>query len=74
MKLSGGTVTGHIILSNAVLTSQYQTISRNTGNAYFVQIINPYMYTGVNMVNIKKINLGDPTDSTDGVNLRAVDK
>ena len=30
LKLSGGTVTGHIILNNAILTSQYQAISRNT--------------------------------------------
>ena len=35
LKLSGGTVTGHIILNNAALASQYQAISRNTGNAFF---------------------------------------
>ena len=40
---SGGTVTGHVILTNAILASQYQAISRNTGNAFFVQIINPYV-------------------------------
>ena len=44
LKLSGGTMTGHIILNNAVLTSQYQAINRNTGNAFFVQITNPYVY------------------------------
>ena len=27
LKLSGGTVTGHIILNNAILISQYQAIS-----------------------------------------------
>ena len=32
LKLSGGTMTGHIILNNAVLTSKYQAISRSTGN------------------------------------------
>ena len=31
LKLSGGTVTGHVILTNATLASQYQAISRNTG-------------------------------------------
>ena len=45
LKLSGGTVTGHIILTNPMPISQYQAISRNTGNAFFVQIINPYVYT-----------------------------
>ncbi|CAH3163916.1 unnamed protein product, partial [Porites lobata] len=43
LKLSGGTMTGHIILNNVVLTSQYQAISRSTGNAFFVQITNPYV-------------------------------
>ena len=74
LKLSGGTVTGHIILANHGLASQGQTISRNTGNAFFVQIINPYIYTRFNMSNNKIINLGDPIDATDGVNLRAFDK
>ena len=69
LKLSGATVTGHIILTNVVLTSQYQAISRNTGNAFFLQIINPYVYTRFNMVNNKIINLRDPTGATDGVNL-----
>ena len=41
LKLSGGTVTGHIILNNAILISQYQAISRNTENAFFVEITNP---------------------------------
>ena len=41
LKLSGGTVTGHIILNNTVLTSQYQALSRTTGNAFFVPITNP---------------------------------
>ena len=64
LKLSGGTMTGHIILNNAVLTSQYQAISRNTGNAFFVQITNPYVYHQFNMVKNKIINLGDPADAT----------
>ena len=68
LKLSGGTMTGHIILNNAVLTSQYQAISRSTGNAFFVQITNPYVYHQFNMVKNKIINLGDPTDATDAVN------
>ena len=76
MKLSGGTVTGHIILANHVLASQDQAnaISRNTGNTFFVQIINPYVYTRFNTSNNKVINLGHPTDSTDGVNLRTLNK
>ena len=41
LKLCGGTVTGHIILNNTVLTSQYQALSRTTGNAFFVPITNP---------------------------------
>ena len=65
LKLSGGTMTGHIILNKVVLTSQYQAISRNIGNAFFVQITNPYVY---HQFNIKIINLGDPTDATDAVN------
>ena len=35
LKLSGGTVTtGHTILNNTVLTSQYQALSWTTGNAF----------------------------------------
>ena len=74
LPLAGGTFTVHIILSNALLISQYQAISRNTGNAFFVQIINPYVYTRFNMVNNKIINVGDPTNATDGVNLRTLNK
>ena len=74
LKLSGGTVTGHIILKNAVLTSQYQAISRNTGNAFFVQITNPYVYHQFNMVNNRIINLGDPTDATDAINKQYLEK
>ena len=67
-------MTGHIILNNAVLTSQYQAISRSTGNAFFVQITNPYVYHQFNMVKNKIINLGDPTDATDAINLRTLNK
>ena len=74
LKLSGGTMTGHIILNNAVLTSQYQAISRSTGNAFFVQITNPYVYHQFNMVKNKIINLGDPTDATDAVNKQYLEK
>ena len=74
LKLSGGTVTGHITLNNAVLTSHYKAISRNTGNAFFVQITNPYVYHKFNMVKNKIINLGDPTDATDAINLRTLNK
>ena len=74
LKPSGGTVTGHIILSNALLVSQYQAISRNTGNAFSVQIINPHVYSRFNTVNNKIINLGDPTYATDGVNLKTLNK
>ena len=74
LKLSGGTITGHIILNNAVLTSQYQAISRSTGNAFFVQITNPYVYHQFNMVKNKIINLGDPTDATDAVNKQYLEK
>ena len=74
LKLSGGTVTDHIILANHVLASQDQAISRNTGNAFFGQVINPYVYTRINMSNNKIIILGDPIDATDGVNLRTLNK
>ena len=70
LKLSGSTVTGHIILNNALLVSQYQALSRNTGNAYFVQLNSSYCYNRMNMVKNKIINLGDATGATDGVNLR----
>ena len=74
LKLSGGTVTGHIMLSNAILISQYQAISRNTGNAFFVQLTNPYVYHRCNMIKNKIINLGDPTDDTDSVNKQYLEK
>ena len=74
LKLSGGTVTGHIILNNAILTSQYQAISRNTGNAFFVQITNPYVYHQFNMVNNRIYNLADPTDATDAINKQYLEK
>ena len=67
-------MTGHIILNNAVLTSQYQAISRSTGNAFFVQITNPYVYHQFNMVKNKIINLGDPTDATDAINMQYLEK
>ena len=70
LKQSGGTVTGHIILTNAILASQYQALSRTTGNAFFIQITNPYVYSRFNLVKNKIINLGDPTDATDAVNLQ----
>ena len=74
LKLSGGTMTGHIILNNKILTSQYQAINQNTGNAFFVQITNPYVYHQFNMVKNKIINLGDPTDATDAVNKQYFEK
>ena len=74
LKLSGGTVSGHIILNNAILTSQYQAISRSTGNAFFVQLTNPYVYHKFNMVKNKIIHLGDPTDATDAVNKQYLEK
>ena len=67
-------MTGHIILNNAVLTSQYQAISRSTGNAFFVQITNPYVYHQLNMVKNKIINLGDPTNANDAVNKQYLEK
>ena len=74
LKLSGGTVTRHIMLTNAILASQYQERSRKTGNAFFLQIINPYVYSRLNMVKNKIIILGDPTDATDRVNLKTLNK
>ena len=74
LKLSVSTVTGHIILNNAILISQYQAMSRNTGNAFLVQITNPYVYHRFNMVKDKIINLGDPTDDTDAVNKQYLEK
>ena len=74
MKLSGGTDTGHIILNNTVLTSQYQALSRTSENAFFVQITNPYVYHKFNMVKNKIINLGDTTDATDAINKQHLEK
>ena len=74
LKLSGGTVTGHIILNNDVLTSQYQAISRSTGNAFFAQITNPYAHHQFNMVNNRIYNLADPTDATDVINKQYLEK
>ena len=74
LKRSGGTVTGHIILNNAILTSQYQAISWSTGNAFFVQLTDPYVYHKFNKVKNKIINLGDPTDATDAVNKQYLEK
>ena len=66
--------TNKINLPNHVPASQDQAISRNTGNAFFVQIINPYVHTRFNMSNNEIINLRDPTDATDGVNLKTLNK
>ena len=63
LKLSGGTVPGHIILNNTVLTSQYQALSRTTGNAFFVQITNPYVYHQFNMVNNSVVTNPPPSPS-----------
>jgi len=48
LKLSGGTMSGNIILNSTLLFSQYQALSRTTGNAFFVQITNPYVYSRFN--------------------------
>ena len=74
LKLSGGTFTGHVILNNAILTSQYQATSRNTGNAFFVQITNPYVYHQISMVNNRIYNLADPTDATDAIYKQYLEK
>lgn len=37
LKLSGGTVTGHIILSNLIITSHNQALNHNIGNVFFIQ-------------------------------------
>ena len=52
LKLSGGTVTGHIIIPNPVISSQNQALSRYPGNTFFVQIINPYAYNRFNNNNL----------------------
>ena len=39
LKLSGGTVAGRIILHNTVLISQYQALSRTTGNAFLYNLL-----------------------------------
>ena len=44
LKLCGGSRSGNIILYNTILASQYQALSRTTGNAFFVQITTPYVY------------------------------
>ena len=74
LKLSGGTATGHIILSNAVLTSQNQAINRYIRNALFAQITNPYVFSSINMNNKKITDVGDPTDATEGVNKQYLEK
>ena len=74
LKLSGGTMSGNIIVNNTLLLSQYQALSRTNRNAFFVQITNPYLCTRFNVVKNKIINLGDPADATDGVNLRTLNK
>ena len=43
LKLSGGTMNGNIILNSTLLLSQYQALSWTTGNAFFVQITNPFI-------------------------------
>ena len=74
LKLSGGTMNGNIILNSTLLLSQYQALSWTTGNAFFVQITNPYVYSRFNMVKNKIINLGDPTDATDVINKQYLEK
>ena len=59
LKLSGETMSDNIILNSIALTSHYQALSRTTGNAFFVQITNPYVYHKFNMVKNRIINLGD---------------
>ena len=73
LKLSSGTMSGNITLNSIVLTSQYQAPSRITGNAFFVQITNPYVYHKFNMVKNRIINIGDPTDATDAINMQYLD-
>ena len=75
LKLSGGTVTGHIILNNAALVSQYQAIKPKYWKCiFFVQITNPYVYHKFNMVNNRIIDLGDLTEATDAINKQYLEK
>ena len=41
---------------------------------FFVQITNAYVYHQFNMFNNRIYNLADPTDATDRVNLRTLNK
>ena len=66
---SSGVMAGPLNMSN-----NNQAIRRSTGNAFFVQITNPYVYHQFNMVKNKIINLGDPTDATDAVNKQYLEK
>lgn len=60
LKLAGDTITGQIFFNNNVLASNYQALSRTIGNAYFVQIHNPYVYNNFNITNHRIKNLADP--------------
>ena len=61
------------LLPNPILISQDQarsSIKPQHWKCVFVQITNPYVYICLNIVNNKIVSIGDPTDATDGVNLK----
>ena len=72
LKLSGGRITGQLYLPYSNCVTQNQALNSHTGNNFFVQNYNPYCYKRMNMVNHKIIDLGDPADATDAVNLKTL--
>ena len=74
LKLSGGTLTGALYLKTTAQVTHDEALNVTTATAYFVQVHNPYAYTRFNMTNHKIINLAHPTNATDGVYLKTLNK
>ena len=67
-------MTGTLYLKITAQVTHGEALNVTTATDYFVQVHNPYAYTRFNMTNHKIINLPDPTDATDGVNLKTLKK
>lgn len=74
LKLSGGNMTGNITVPSPPTVYNEIVLSFINMIYFFVEKRNPYVNTRFNMVNHKIRNLVDPTDATDGVNLRTLNK
>ena len=74
LKLIGGPLSGNLLISTVNIEDVNNNFVLNYSNLkyFFTQSYNPSVHRNLKMFNNKIINLADPTNATDGVNLRTL--